>query len=112
MWSIGMRLYICKHSLLSTSRTLVRHEQRSNWHLVTLMSLGIITILTFLGYFLKTCQGKLSSYNLTRRDTSQQGTHEPGTTANVPDPEHSEKRFQQRPRRKECGIQCLLSPDT
>jgi len=77
------------HSLLSTSRTLDRHEQRCNWHLVTLISLGIITILTSLGYFLKTCPSKLSSYNLARRNTSQQGAHEPGTTENVPDPEHS-----------------------
>jgi len=73
------------HSFLSRSRTLDRHEQWSNWHLITLISLGIITILTFLGYFLKTCQGKLSSYNLAKRNTSQQGAHEPGTTANVPD---------------------------
>jgi len=83
------RRVVDMHSLLSTSRTLDRHEQRSNWHLITLISLGIITILTFLGYFLKTCQGKLSSYNLARRNTSQQGAHEPGTAENVPDPEHS-----------------------
>jgi len=83
------RRVVDMHSLLSTSRILDRHEQRSNWHLITLISLGIITTLTFLGYLLKTCQSKLSSYNLTRRNTSQQGAHEPGATANVPDSEHS-----------------------
>jgi hypothetical protein len=73
------------HSLLSTSRTLDRHKQRSNWHLITLISLGIITILTFLGYFLKTCQSKLSLYSLARKNTPKQDAIETSTAANVPD---------------------------
>ena len=104
------RRVVDMHSLLSTSRTLDRHEQRSNWHQIMLISLGIISILTFLGYFLKTCQSKLSSYSLARRNTPQQGAHEPGTTANVPD-SAQRKRSQERWLRKECGIQCLPSPD-
>jgi len=98
------RKVVDMHSLLSTSRTLDRHEQRSNWHLITLISLGI-KILTFLPYFLKTCQSKLSSYSLARSNTPQQGAHEPRTTANVPDSAQC-KRFQQRQPRKECGILC------
>jgi len=74
------------------------------------LSLGLITVLTFLGYFLKTCQSKLSSFSLAIRNTPQQGAHEPGTTANVPD-SAQRKRFQQRNPRKECRIQCLPSSD-
>jgi len=86
------RKVVDTHSLLSTSRTLDRHEQRSNWHLITLISLGIITILTFLGYFLKTCQCKLSSYSLARRNTPKQDAQEPTTAAYVPDTVHNRKK--------------------
>jgi len=83
------RRFMDVHSFLSRCRTLDRHEQRSNCHLITLISLGIIAILTFLGYFLKTYQSKLSLYSLARRNTPQQGAHEAGTTANVPHTVHS-----------------------
>jgi len=43
----------------------------------------------FPGYVLKTCQSKLSSYSLARRNTPKQDAHEPSTAANVPDTVHS-----------------------
>jgi len=94
------RRVVHMHSLLSTSRTLDRHEQRSNWHLITLISLGIIIVLTFLGYFLKTCQNKLSSYSLARRNTPKQDAHEPSTAAYVPDTVHSANAFNSDNREK------------
>jgi hypothetical protein len=94
------RRVVHMHSPLSTSRTLDRQEQRSNWHLITLISLGIITILTFLGYFRKTCQSKLSSYSLARRNTPKQDAHEPNSAAYVPNTVHSPNASNSKNREK------------
>jgi hypothetical protein len=83
------RRVVYMHSLPNTSRTLDRHEQRSNWHLITLLSLDIINILNILGYFLKTRRSKLSSYSLARRKIPKQDAQKPSTSAIVPDTVHN-----------------------